>query len=103
MSRTTINLNCNNPQETNRKIEQILLSNGYKSKNENGENVWKCGMGFLTAMKYIKVEFSDNNTLLLSGWIRAIAGSEQDLTGFVAAIPKKQILNVIKEIQSVIV
>lgn len=100
MSRTTIKLTCTNPQESNRRIESILSSNNYKNINENNENVWKCGVGFLTAMKYIKIEFAENNTLLVSGWIRAVAGSEQDLNGFVAAVPKKQVMNVIKEIQS---
>ena len=56
-------------------------------------------MGFWTAMKYIKVEFSDSNTLVISGWIRAVAGSEQDLHGFVAGLPKKQVMNVIEELQ----
>lgn len=86
-------------RQTNQTIERILRSRNYKYICENGENVWKCGVGFWTAMKYIKVEFWDNNTLAISGWIRAVAGSEQDLQGFVAGLPKKQVMNVIEELQ----
>lgn len=100
MARTTIRLNCNNPQESYKIVESILISNKYKNINENNENVWKCGNGFWTAMKYIKVEFSENNTLILSGWIRAMGGSEQNLEGFVGAVPKKQIMDVLKQIQT---
>ncbi len=103
MSRTTIKAACYNPHEVNQSIEKILLSHNYKLVDENGENVWKCGVGFLTAMKYIKIEFAENNTIMISGWIRPMFGAEQDLNGFVAALPKKQVLNVIKEIQGVIV
>lgn len=102
MARTTIKITCSNIQMVNRKIEMILLSHKYRLINENGEKVWKRGVGFWTAMKYIKVEFSMNNTVVLYGWIRPFAGSEQDLNGVVGAIPKKKVMNVIREIQNAI-
>ena len=103
MSRTTIEVKCNNPTESYNRIGKVLESHNYKNISENNENVWKNGVGFLTAMKYIKVEVASNNTIVVSGWIRAVAGSEQDLNGFVGAIPKKQVMDVIKEIQSAVV
>lgn len=103
MARTTIKVTYTNLRETNQKIANILTSHKYKNIDENNENVWKCGVGFWTAMKYIKIEFAENNTLLISGWIRAVAGAEQDLAGFVGAVPKKQVMNVIEQIQSAVV
>lgn len=102
MSRTTINFRCNNVQNANAVAERVLVSNGYKKISENNETVWKNGNGWLTAMKYVKIEFLDNDTMSISGWIRPMLGTEQDLNGIVAALPKKQVMNVIKKIQSVI-
>lgn len=99
MPRTTIQVNCGEVSRANAIAASILSSNKYIQVNENGENVWKCGKGFLTAMKYIKLEFSGEHTLLISGWIRSVGGGEQDLSGVVGAIPKKQILNVMQKIQ----
>ena len=99
MARTTIKIKYTDAQQANQTVERILSSRNYKSICENGEHVWKCGNGFWTAMKYIKVEFSDQNTLMISGWIRAIAGSEQDLQGFAGGLPKRQVMNVIEELQ----
>ena len=92
---------CSHIEETQRKVSDFLRKKGYKSITEHGENVWKCGVGFLTAMKYIKIEFEGNNTMLISGWVRVICGNEQDLKGaFVCVVPKKQVLDVITELQS---
>ena len=102
MARTTIKANYSNFNGLQNRLSHLLQSKGYKNINENNENVWKCGIGFLTAIKYIKIEFAGNNTLLISGWIRPAFGSEQDLTGIVGAIPKKQVMTVIGEIQALI-
>lgn len=103
MSRTTIRNTYKDLQATNQGIEKVLLSHNYKNINENGENVWKNGIGFWTAMKYIKIEYADASTVVISGWIRPMGGSDMNLEGFVGAIPKKQVMNVIKEIQAAIV
>lgn len=101
IKRTTVKAACSHIEETQRKVSELLRKKGYKSITEHGENVWKCGVGFLTAMKYIKIEFEGNNTMLISGWVRVICGNEQDLKGaFVCVVPKKQVLDVITELQS---
>ena len=101
IKRTTVKAACSHIEETQRKVSDFLRKKGYKSITEHGENVWKCGVGFLTAMKYIKIEFEGNNTMLISGWVRVICGNEQDLKGaFVCVVPKKQVLDVITELQS---
>lgn len=102
MARTTIQAKYSNFDGLQDRLASLLQSKGYKSVNENNETVWKCGVGFWTAIKYIKIEFSENNTLLISGWIRPLAGKEQDLNGFVGALPKKQVMNVIKEMEALI-
>lgn len=102
MARTTIQAQYTNFDGLQVRLSALLQSKGYKNITENNENVWKCGVGFLTAMKYIKIEFAENHTLLISGWVRVVAGGEQNLTGLVAALPKKQVMNVIKEIQAII-
>ena len=103
MPRTTIKIECKDPRITNQKINNILSLRGYKLINKKGENVWENGMGLLAAEKYIKVEFNEN-TLILSGWIKTtMPEREEDLNGMVGVIPKKQILKVIKEIQDAVV
>ncbi len=102
MARTTVKVKYSSFDGLQNKISALLSSKGYKNINENNEDVWKNGMGFLTAMKYIKIEFAENNTLVISGWCRAMAGGEMDLNGVVGALPKKQVMNVIKELQAIV-
>lgn len=102
MSRTTIQMRYTDFNSLQSRLTALLQSRGYKNIVEKNEDVWKCGIGMLTAMKYIKIEYAANNTLIISGWVRVILGSEQDLDGFVAAIPKKQVMNLIQEIQAIV-
>ena len=102
MARTNVKITYTTFDGLQDRIASLLQSKGYKKINENNEIVWKCGVGFWTAIKYIKIEFAENHTLLISGWIRPIAGKEQDLNGFIGALPKSQVMNVIKEIQALV-
>ena len=102
MARSTFTLKYTSFEGLYDRIAVLLMSKGYKNITENNENVWKCGIGFWTAMKYIKLEFAPNNTLVVSGWIRAVIGSEMDLNGMAGGLPKKQVLNVIREIQNMV-
>lgn len=58
----------------------------------------------MTAMHYIKFEFSDN-VLCVSGWVQigvgSIGGKERDLTGFMAVIPKKSVAKTIAKIEAI--
>lgn len=100
MSRSCYTFHYTSFEETKNLIETALTQSGYSNKVENGENIWKNGTGMMTAMKYIKVEFASDQEVRIYGWIRAIAGSEQNLDGIFGAMPKKQILKVINEIGS---
>ncbi len=102
MARTTLTLTYTDINGLQDNLAALLKSKGYKNINENNENVWKCGIGFWTAIKYIKIEFAQNNSIVISGWIRPAFGSEQNLEGIVGALPKKQVMNVIKQMQAII-
>ena len=88
MSRTVIQLKCENPSESEKVIKKILSSYNYELKRNDDEEYYKCGAGFLTAPKFIKYTFNGND-LTLEGWVRAFAfGGESELKGFVAGVPK---------------
>ena len=75
MARTIINLPLRNSvDESYNTAVNILQANGFKEVSYNGETVWKKGTGLLTAMQYIKIEFTDT-TLVVSGWVQAGVGN----------------------------
>lgn len=82
--------------------EKILIEDGYKLIDRNGEKVWKKGTGALTAMHYIKLEYFPND-LVISGWVQIGIGSagfkDMDLTGVTGAIPKKSTFKTIQKIR----
>ncbi len=94
-SRTKFEVKVENSKKTSEFIVSYLNNNGYYLVNEKDEDVYKKGVGFWTAMKYIKVEVVDAENINLYGFIRPAFGNEQDLSGFVACIPKKQVSDVI--------
>ena len=90
-------------EEAQKKVESILQGNGYHPQvNKTGENVWKNGVGMLTAMKFVKVEYGPGQ-IQLSAWVQvgigSVGGGEMDLNGVVGAIPKKQLLKLIEKIK----
>ena len=100
MSRTVIQLKCDNPSESEKIIKNILSSYNYELKENNGEEYYKCGAGFLVAPKFIKYTFNGND-LTLEGWVRAFAfGGESELKGFMAGIPKKSCRKTLNDIQN---
>ena len=85
-------------------VEAILQSKDLQPKEtKSDEHVWKNGIGLLTAMKFVKTEYSSDK-IQLSAWIQTgvgnIGGKEMDLTGVVGAIPKRQLMKIIEEIKS---
>lgn len=103
MARTVFNVNYNcDFEKASNIISSILIQNGFKQIVCNGEEVWKKGTGIMTAMQFVKVEF-DAGFVTLSAWVQAglgnTGGSEMDLTGFVAAVPKKSLMKVLEKIK----
>lgn len=104
MARTTLKVTYSCTfDEAQSKVETLLSSKGFRNIIlKTGENVWKNGTGMMTAMKFIKIEYSQN-IIILSAWIQAglgsVGGSEMDLTGIVGALPKRQLMKVLEEIK----
>ena len=105
MSRTLVKIQFNcSFEEANKKVENILFLRGFQQTTlRTGETVWKNGSGLLTAMKFIKVEYAQNE-IVLSAWTQVgvgkVGGEEMDLTGIVGALPKKQLIKVIEAIKN---
>jgi len=89
-------------QQTETTINNILGSQGYCSHDLHGESVWKKGTGLLTAIHYIKIEYSEKD-VTISGWVQTGMGNiemskEMDLNGFFGVIPKSSVKKVIDQI-----
>ncbi len=106
MPRTTIALNYTMPyNQLSENLSQILASNGYKLKKYNDEYVFKKGIGMLTAMKFIKIDYYEHQIYIsafISVGIGSWTGAEKDLNGFVGAIPKKQLQSMLQRLQSAV-
>ena len=103
MARTMINIPFqDNFDRVENKTKQILINNGFKEINRNNEIVWKKGTGFLTAMQFIKIEYNVN-MVIVSAWVQMgignVGAGEMELSGVVAAIPKKQLMKTIQKLQ----
>ncbi|MCI8282361.1 MAG: hypothetical protein HFI76_11845 [Lachnospiraceae bacterium] len=104
MARTSMKIvyKCTFEQAQN-KVTNILSGKGFKTTTiKTGETVWKKGTGLMTAMQFIKVDYSEKE-ILLSAWIQAgvgsMGGGEMDLSGIVGALPKKQLMKVLEEMK----
>jgi len=86
-------------------VEKFLASEGFSQKDYKGEQVWKKGTGFATAMQFIKIEYTEKEVVIYA-WIQAgmgsVGGKEQDLTGIVGALPKKKLLTRIEKLESIV-
>lgn len=85
------------------RINSILTYNGYSYVYYgSGELVWQNGDGTKTAMKFVKVEFSQYE-IRVYAWIvvgkMMSRGKEQDLRGIIAAIPKSSLLKLLSSIK----
>lgn len=104
MARSTFEIKCScGYEQAKNQVESILRQRNFHLETlKTGETVWKCGIGLLTAMKFIKVDFG-NQSITLSAWVQvgigSTGGGEMALDGFTAAIPKKQLKKIIEEIK----
>lgn len=104
MSRTMMSVNIKNKdqEQLDKLIRNILIGDDYKEIDYNREVVWKKGTGLMTAMHYIKIEFTGDD-LTISGWIQvgvgSVGGKESSLDGFAAKLPKKSVKNTMEKIK----
>ena len=103
MSRTMVQVPITgDPALIAKSVEELLAKEGYAVKPYDkagpAETVWKKGTGFLTAMKFIKLDFQPN-MLVIFGWTAAGLGSkitsEMPLEGIIGAAPKKSCLKTV--------
>lgn len=104
MARTCMEIQLKrDPREADAIARRVLAADGYHEMNYNNntELVWKMGTGAMTAMHYIKLEYTANS-MRISGWVQiglgSVGGKERDLKGFVGAIPKKSVMNTMNKI-----
>ena len=102
MARTTYVFNYTNAAVTEENIKRLLAAEQFALVYENGENIWKCGNGVLSSIKYIKYDFINANTLHFTGWIKSDLGGEFNLEGYLLGYHKKKTREVIDRIKTVI-
>ena len=102
MARTTYVVNYTDAAVSERNMKKILAEEKYELVCEKGENVWKCGNGVFSSIKYIKYEFVDRNTLHISGWVRSDIGGEFNLDGYLVGYHKKKAREVINRMKAAI-
>ena len=103
MARTTYICKCRSIAHADSVISSILPAEGYEMILENNERVWKCGNGAWVSIKYIKIEYADETTVHISGWVKSTIGPEQNLDGVIGGLPKKQAKKVIDKIRQAII
>ena len=102
MARTTYVFQYTDAAVSERNIQQLLAQENFELVFEKGENVWKCGHGVLSSIKYIKYDFINHNTLHVTGWIKSDMGGEFSLDGYLLGYHKKKTREVINRIKTVI-
>ncbi len=85
----------------------ILKTHDFHPFDYKGEQVFKKGMGLMSASKYIKVDFVENEEtkdriVTISGWIRSFGLTEDNLEGFVGVIPKESVKAAINALVAVL-
>lgn len=89
MSRFITDVHSSKPElEIDSIIRRFAKNERFKLKKYKGKPVYKNGVGFLTAAKFMLIE-RRGTTVHIEAWVKAMG--EQNLEGAVAVIPKKQL------------
>lgn len=72
-------------EQANEMVGNFMRIEGFRVIQYRGETVLKCGYGIWVAPQYMKLEVYPG-MVHMEAWIRAFG--EQDLEGFMGAIPK---------------
>lgn len=86
---------------------QYLISEGFEYINYEGENVFKKGVGFWVAPRFIKISFSSANSLFVEAWIKyallpGVYVGEMDLNGFVGVAAKKPLKTIVDNTEAIL-
>lgn len=96
MSRYTLSfVSPYTPQQVNDCFASYLINEGFEPKIDKGENIWKKGVGLLTAPQYVKLTYH-NNVYIIEAWLKfallpGVYFGEMGLDGFVGCIPKSML------------
>lgn len=96
MSRYTLSfVSPYTPQQVNGRFASYLINEGFELKTDKGENIWKKGVGLLTAPQYVKLTYH-NNVYIIEAWLKfallpGVYIGEMGLDGFVGCIPKSML------------
>lgn len=103
MARTSIEIFMGNNKidDITAIVSEIVKQNGYSEKLVNNEQVWAKGDGVLVKMQCFSLSFKANS-FVLEGWMKDALTGESDLTGFVAMLPKKKMLNIMDQIKNAV-
>lgn len=89
MSRFVADYTISKPDDMIKFIaEDFLKKEGFSQTVYKGENVWKKGIGAVTAPQFIKLQYGQGH-VHLEAWIKSFG--EHGLTGFYGAIPKSEL------------
>lgn len=97
MSRTVLKIPYSDYQQANAAIRNVLINHGFTERFQEGSVYWQKGIGFFSAPRCLKFEFSENE-ITISAWISNF-GVESNLSGVIGVVPKRQLLEVIQLIK----
>lgn len=83
-------------------IQDFLNKNDYKRKEMKGELVWQEGTGMLTPPKFFKYSYANGRihieAWMKTAWLPGVYTGENNLSGFVGALPKQAYKESIEEL-----
>ena len=75
---------------------QYMQSEGFEFIQQNGEQLWKKGVGLLTAPQYAKLSVANDGSYVLEAWLKlailpGVYVGEMGTKGFFGAFPKQML------------
>ncbi len=95
-------------EEFNTIVSQYLTAQGFKQINPNYDQLWKKGVGLLTAPMYIGALYNPQNfSVTICAYIKfallpGVYIGEMDLTGFFGAVPKSMLKTKVAELEQML-
>ncbi len=87
-----------NRQEIEPKIADILMKDGYREVEQDGDAIWTKGDVKLAGVSGIKVEYGVDQ-IKFFGWIQGLVGGETPLHGLAGAVRKRSVIKTIEKLR----
>lgn len=88
-------------EEAEKRVERILINDGYCEAEQDGEMIWTKGDITLTGVRAVKVDYGTDK-VKLSGWICGLVGGETPLHGIKSVVTKNSVKKTMKNLQMAI-